>query len=166
VIYLGTGDGITYQDLARDPSVVTHESIHAMIDSYAGLGTEGESGAFNEGFADFFSALVLKNPRLGDSSYLKGPYRRTVENDWQAYRDFDEGVYRNGSIIAASLWDLRPALGDEKLARLAFRTLVRLGKGARFDDFAPAVMLASADLLTGEEQGLVAEKLRARGWRP
>lgn len=164
VIYLGTGDGVTYKDLTRDPSVVVHESIHAMIDTYAGLPSEGEGGSFNEGFADFFTALILKNPHMGNNSYMKGPYRRTLENDFKAYRDFADGTYKNGSVIAGTLWDMRAILSDEKLAQLAFRTLTRMGRGARFDDFASAVVHAGGGLLTAEEQLGVTEKLLARGW--
>lgn len=164
IIYLGSGDGVVYRDLARDPSVVTHESIHAVIDAYAGLPSEGEGGAFNEGFADFFTALILGNPRMGDNSYLQGPYRRTLENDFKAYRDFTGGVYRNGSVIAATLWDMRADLSDDKLAQLAFRTLVRLGRGARFEDFSPALAEASG-FLGPAGQGAVLRRLADRGWR-
>lgn len=165
VIYLGTGDGVSYKDLSRDPSVVTHESVHAMIDSYVGLPSQGEGGSFNEGFADFFTALMLKNPRMGDSSFLKGPYRRTLENDFKAFRDFNDGTYRNGSIIAGTLWDLRPVLSDERLAQLAFRTLVRLGAGARFEDFVPSLRQAALGFLSAEETALVEQKVRERGWK-
>lgn len=164
VIYLGTGDGITYQGLPRDPSVVIHESIHALIDAYSGLPSEGEGGSFNEGFADFFTALILKKPQMGDNSYLKGPYRRTLENDYKAYQDFTDGVYRNGSIIAATFWDLRGILSDERLAQLAFRTLIRLGSGGKFQDFIPALVHASTNFLSPEEQQKVLEKCAARGW--
>ena len=164
IIYLGTGDGEIYRDIPRDPSVVIHESMHALIDAYSGLPSEGEGGAFNEGFADFFTALVLKNPHMADSSYLKGPYRRTLTNDLKAYRDFSEGTYKSGSIIAGTFWDMRSFLDDQKLAKLAFHVLTRLGSGARFDEFAPSVTLAAAELLTAEEARNVEAALGARGW--
>jgi hypothetical protein len=164
-IYLGTGDNQTYKDLLRDPSVLIHESIHAVIDAYAGLPSEGEGGGFNEGFADLFTALILDNPRMGEASYLKGPYRRTLENSLKAYQDFTPGVYQNGSIVAGTFWDMKPLLGTELTAKLAFRTLVRLGKGARFDDFPAALAAGGADLLTPEQAAKVAGIARARGWR-
>jgi len=164
IIYLGTGDGITYQGLPRDPSVVIHEAMHALIDSYSGLPSEGEGGAFNEGFADFFTALLLQNPRMGDSSYLKGPYRRTLENNFRAYQDFTPGVYRNGSIVAATFWDFRGTIDDQRLAQLAFRTVNRLGAGGVFADFLPALAHASAGFLSPEEQAQIHAKAVARGW--
>ncbi|MEK9146130.1 MAG: hypothetical protein AAB339_11020, partial [Elusimicrobiota bacterium] len=42
------------------------------------------------------------------------------------------GVYNNGSIVGATFWDMKSMLGTELTAKLAFRTLVRLGKGAKF----------------------------------
>lgn len=163
-IYLGVGDGETYQDLIRDPSVLIHESIHALIDSYVGLPSEGEGGAFNEGFADLFTALILDNPHLGEASYLKGPYRRTLENQWKAYKDFAPGVYQNGTIVASTFWDMKPFLGTELTAKLAFRTLVRLGKGGQFRDFSSALTSAGEGLLSTEQKMEVVRIANARGW--
>lgn len=165
MIYLGTGDGVVYRDIPRDPSVVMHESVHAMVDTYAGLPSEGEGGALNEGFADFFAALILNNPRMGESSYLKAPYRRTLEHEKKAYVDFGPGVYQNGSIVAATLWDLRSILSDEVLGKLAFRAMVRLGSGGGFADFGPSILHASHGLLSEAEQSAVLEKILHRGWK-
>lgn len=164
-IYLGVGDGIVYRDLLRDPSVLVHEAMHVLIDAYAGLPAEGEGGSFNEGFADLFTALILDNPNMGEVSYLKAPYRRTMENNLRAYRDFTSGVYQNGSIVAATFWEMKAQLGVEKTAQLAFRTLVRLGKGARFDDFGPALSAAAASLLPEHQRNTVTQLARGRGWK-
>jgi Zn-dependent metalloprotease len=151
--------------MLRDPTVLIHESIHAVIDAYAGLPPDGEGGGFNEGFADLFTALILDNPRMGEASYLKGPYRRTLENPLKAYQDFVPGVYQNGSIVGGTFWDMKPLLGNELTAKLAFRTLVRLGKGAKFDDFPSALAGASQGLLADDQSRQVAEIARARGWK-
>lgn len=164
-IYLGTGDGQTYRDMIRDPSVLIHESIHAVIDAYAGLPSEGEGGSFNEGFADLFTGLILENPRMAEASYLKAPYRRTLENRLKAYQDFVPGVYQNGTIIGGTFWDMRGALGTELTAKLAFRTLVRLGPGAKFDDFPAALASAADGLLSPDQTRVVMVAARERGWR-
>lgn len=164
-IYLGTGDGVTYKDMIRDPSILVHESIHAVIDAYVGLPSEGEGGGFNEGFADLFTGLILENPRMGESSYQKGPFRRSLENDLLAYRDFAPGVYQNGSIVGGTFWDMKSYLGTELTAKLAFRTLVRLGKGAKFDDFTGAVSAAATGFLSEEQKAKVLGSVRKRGWR-
>jgi hypothetical protein len=163
-IYLGTGDGLTYRDMLKDPSILSHEAVHAIIDTYVGLPSQGEGGSLNEGFADLFAALMLDNPRFAEVSYLKGPYRRTLEHDLKAYQDFTSNIYRNGSIIAATFWDLKPILGSDRLAEFAFRTLTRLGSGAGFADLPSALMGASTGFLTAPEQTAVFEKVRARGW--
>lgn len=164
-IYLGTGDGVIYRDLLRDPSVLLHEAMHSLIDAYVGLPSDGEGGGFNEGFADLLTALILDNPRIGEVSYLKAPYRRTLENNLQAYRDFNSGVYQNGSIIAATFWDMKHLLGNEKTAQLAFRTLIRLGKGARFDDFVNAFTSAATSLLNEDQRSAVIQIVKNRGWK-
>jgi Zn-dependent metalloprotease len=164
-IYLGTGDGETYKDLILDPSVLIHESIHAVIDAYASLPSEGEGGGYNEGFADLFTALILDNPKMGEASYLKGPFRRTLENQLKAYSDFTPGVYQNGSILGGTFWDMKAILGNELTAKLAFRTLVRLGKGAKFDDFPSALADAGKGLITDDQARQVADIARARGWK-
>ncbi len=164
MIYLGTGDGVVYRDITRDPSIIIHESIHALIDAYSGLPSDGEGGSYNEGFADLFTALILKNPRMGESSYLGAPYRRTLENNLKAYKDFQAGVYQNGSIIAGTFWDMRKVLSDDKLATLAFKTLVRLGKGGKFADFVPALTNAGSSVLSSDEMEKVMEIVRERGW--
>lgn len=164
-IYLGSGDGITYRDLLRDPSVLVHEGMHALIDVYAGFPSDGEGGSFNEGFADLLTALILDNPRMGEVSYMKAPFRRTLENNLRAYRDFTAGVYQNGSIVAATFWDMRAQLGNEKTAQLAFRTLTRLGRGAKFDDFGGALSAAATGLLDEGQREFVLGAARNRGWK-
>lgn len=164
-VFLGSGDGITYRNLLKDPSVVIHETSHSFIDDLAGLPSQGDGGALNEGFADFFTACATDNPRIGEVSYIKGPYRRTLENDLKAYRDFSPGVYTNGSIVGATLWDLRKSLGIPKASRLALATLVRLGPGAKLDDFPKAMIHALEQTGTSDAQATMAI-LEARGWIP
>lgn len=164
-IFLGTGDGVIYQDMLKDPSVVIHECAHAFIEDLAGLPTQGEGGALNEGFADFFAASILDNPNVGEASYLQGPYRRTLNNDLKAFRDFSDGVYRNGTIVAATLWDIRKALGIEKAARIATHALARLGEGGKFDDFAQAVLSTVDTRPNPNDYQVVESILTERGWR-
>ena len=164
-IRLGTGDGVKYNNMAQDPSVVMHEVGHAFVDRYAGLPSDGEGGSLNEAFADYFAANILDNPRLGESSFLAGPYVRTLENNFTAPGDLNSGVYKASQVVSGSLWDLRLALGAEMTNQLAFRTLSRLGSGATLKDFAPSVMLAADSMnVSPEQKSKTVEILRARGW--
>jgi Zn-dependent metalloprotease len=165
IIYLGTGDGKTYQNILKDPSIVIHETAHAFIDFYAGLPSDGEGGGFNEGFADFFAGLILDTPNMGEVSYMLAPHKRSLKNSWKAYQDFTNGVYRNGGVIGGTLWDIKERIGSDRVAPLAFRTLVRLGSGAKFKDFVMALTNACGGYCTDSEMQHVQEALAARGWR-
>ncbi|QDK46724.1 hypothetical protein DOM22_16965 [Bdellovibrio sp. ZAP7] len=133
-IRLGAGDDQVYSGLAQDPSVVVHESVHAVVDSIAGLPFEGEGGSLNEGFADFFTAAQLNNPNMGEASYLKGPFRRSVVNTLSV-ADKNGGLYHDSGIISGVLWDLKEQFGLEKGIRLAALTLARLVPNSEFKDF-------------------------------
>jgi len=164
-IRIGSGDGETYKDIPKDPSVVIHELIHAYVDTYSGLDTQGEAGALNEAFADFFTACILDNPRMGESSYLKGPYRRNIENQLKAYVDFSSSMYNNSTVISGTFWELRKNLGTDKAANLAFRTMLRLGKQSAFADFTPAIINAGTALLTADELKILGQVLADRNWK-
>jgi Zn-dependent metalloprotease len=165
MIRLGAGDGDRYEKLAYDPSLVMHEVGHAIVARYAGLPPDGEGGSINEGFADFFAATLLENPRMGDLAFKKGPYVRTLENSARAPTDLGAGLYGASLVVSGTLWDLRQALGPDKGELLAFRALCRLGAGAKFSDFAPALESAAQALFkSGLETHSVAEVISARGW--
>ncbi len=67
--------------------------------------------------------------------------------------------------MAATFWDMRNALGNELTAKLAFRTLVRLGRGALLKDFPGALTEASRGLLNDAQLTQVKEAAINRGWR-
>jgi hypothetical protein len=161
-IRLGSGDGRTYRDLLKDPTVVMHETGHAVVDTVGGLPFEGEGGSLNEGFADFFAAAILNHPRLGELSYLQGPYRRSVENS-VGFKEKNGSVYHDSAIVSGTLWDLRQALGEESAYDLAVRTLARLGPSAQLHDVRAAVQ-ASWGHLSPVEIESIGKILDARGW--
>lgn len=139
-IRLGAGDDEVYSHLAQDPSVVVHESVHALVDSIAGLPFEGEGGSLNEGFADFFTAAQLNNPNMGEASYLKGPFRRSVVTAL-ALSDKNGGLYHDSGIVSGTLWDLKEQFGSQKGIRIAALTLARLVPGSDFKDFGQSLRL-------------------------
>lgn len=133
-IRLGAGDNETYKNISQDPSIVVHESVHALIDSLSGLPFDGEGGAINEGIADFVTALQLNTPHMAESSYLKGPYRRSVENSY-TLQDKNGGLYHDSGIISGLLWEIRQKIGPEKSRDLVVYLLNRLTPGSDFADF-------------------------------
>ncbi len=162
-IRLGGGDDVTYSDLMHDPSIVYHESFHAMIDHLAHLPFEGEGGSLNEAFADFFTCLLTERPYLGDASFLKGPYKRTL----QLSRRLDEkngGLYHDSQIFSGLLWELKEKISIEKARLVAVETLIRLNGLSQFRDFNDKIILAGNEVLNKDEQMILQQILRMRGF--
>jgi hypothetical protein len=124
-IRIGTGDGVTYSHLAQDPSVVIHESAHTVIEAVARLPFEGEGGSLNEGFADFFTAVQLENPLMGEQSYLKGPYKRNL-NTVIKLGEKTGGLYHDSQILSGLLWQFYQQIGEKNSLKIASRLLVEM----------------------------------------
>lgn len=127
-IHLGQGDEVGYKDVLKDPTIVMHETAHAFVEALAGL----PQGSLNEAFADFFTTSFLDHPLLGEVSYLKGPYTRSVDNQL-TFKDKKETVYGDSQIVSGALWEIRKQIGVEKAELLALKTLIRLGPDTEFD---------------------------------
>jgi len=163
MIHLGAGDGKTYKTIARDPSIVAHETSHAFIESITPLPTQGEGGSLNEAFADFFATTILSNPRLGEVAYVPGPYKRTLEVS-TSYSERNGGLYHDSQIVSGTLWSLRPILGPEKTFDLALKTLSRLSAQAELKDFPQAMQYALGQGFTEDEAAKINQLLKLRGW--
>ncbi len=163
-IRLGTGDGVSYNNVMKDPSIVIHETCHGLIDALARLplGT-GEGGSLNEGFADFFTTVYLNNPNLGEVAYLKGPYKRTVQNDLKV-SDKNGGLYHDSLILSGTFWEIRQKLGDQKTLNLAVKTLPRLGPNGNFDSLSTSVQYALVTGFMETDKIAVTDILKKRGW--
>ena len=161
-IRLGHGDDENYTMMASDPSIVYHESFHALVDGLAALPFEKEGGSLNEAFADFFTCVALNRPYLGESSYLKGPYKRSVLNA-KKLEEKTGGLYGDSLIISGLLWDIKEKLTAEKALDLATETLVQLNPSSEFKDFNMALLKASQKL-TAEDKAVVQNSLKQRGF--
>lgn len=162
-IRFGTGDGVTYHRIAQDPSIVIHEVGHVVVDTIARLSTQGEAGSLNEAFADFFSASYLNSPKMGSFSFLKGPYKRNLE-DLILRSEKTGGLYHDSQIVSGTLWELRTRLGKPKAEALAMKSLARLGGAGTLDDFLIAIEDASRELLDPKETIQLREVLKKRQW--
>ncbi|MCX7977941.1 MAG: hypothetical protein N2578_02955, partial [Bdellovibrionaceae bacterium] len=162
-IRLGSGDDVTYSKIPQDPSIVTHETAHALIDALARLPFEGEGGSLNEAFADFFTAVMLKNPNMGEVSYLKGPFRRTLNNS-KTVSQKNGGLYHDSGIVSGTLWDFYNTLGEKKSLDIAVRTLSRLTPRSDFDDFRNKLKDVCSSLLNAEDLESANKILSVRGW--
>lgn len=150
-IRLGSGDGVTYQHLSRDPTVVSHEVGHAIIHRLSGLPFEGDGGSINEGFADYFSAEITGESQMGTYSYLPGPYVRNIDNQMTYDQLREQGMYANSLLISGTLWDLHKQFGSSLASQIALHTLLQLGPYAQIHEFGTLLVDASSDLLTAEQ---------------
>ena len=133
-IRLGQGDDVFYSQLSRDPSIVYHESMHFLIDQVAGLPFQGEGGSINEGFADFYTAVALKKPTMGESSYLKGPYKRNIAIPVK-FSDRNGGLYHDSAIVSSMLWQIKELLGESIALEISREVLLRLSGNSDFAAF-------------------------------
>ncbi len=161
-IRFGRGDDVDYGMLASDPSIVYHESFHALVDGMARLPFEKEGGSLNEGFADFFTCVVLNRPFLGEAAYLKGPYKRTIQSDIRL-SDKTGGLYHDSQILSSLLWEIKEKLGKEKALKLATDTLSRLNPSSDFNHFNKQI-IEVIRLMPASDQEIVNLILAARGF--
>ncbi len=164
-INLGDGDNIVYKKIPLDPTIVSHEACHSLVQVLAGLPQGGEGGALNEAFADFISANFLEYPQMGGYSYLKAPYQRTLENDLNAVNDRNQGKYQNSLLVSGTLWQMRKILGKEKAGWLGLHTLAKLGPNSVLNDF-PRAVNETIDELTVDQatKEVLKTILVKRGW--
>ena len=161
-IRLGEGDGEIFSDITLDPSIIIHESLHAVIQAVAALPYTGEGGSLNEGFADFFTALILKNPKLGEVSYKKGTFKRTIDNE-MLRAEVSGGLYHDSGIVSGLLWSLSEKIGADKIKKLGWHILIRLDGNSTFNSF-KTEMLEGIETLESSDQVMAKAVLKSRGW--
>lgn len=161
-IRIGKGDDVTYSNIPQDASIIYHESFHALIDSVAHLSFEGENGSLNEAFADFFTCLMTDRPLLGESSYLKGPFKRNLTLGFK-YSEKTGGLYHDSLIVSSLLWELKEKLGSEKAKTLAIETLIQLNPASDLKTFSQK-LIESAKNLSADEQNIILQSVSNKGF--
>lgn len=162
-IRLGSGDDIVYSHIPRDPTIIIHESNHAIIDYLSRLPFDKEGGSINEGFADFLTTLQLNHPHLGEVSFLKGPFRRTVKNDLK-FSHRSGGLYGDSAIISGLFWNLKEVLGDEIVGKIAVHTLILLGPKSDFADLKEKIQFVVKNELKDKNLENAEKILKDREW--
>ncbi|MEQ1722899.1 MAG: hypothetical protein ABL930_06955 [Pseudobdellovibrio sp.] len=161
-IRIGKGDDVTYSNIPQDASIIFHESFHALIDSVAHLSFEGENGSLNEAFADFFTCLMTDRPLLGESSYLKGPFKRNLTQGFK-YSEKTGGLYHDSLIVSSLLWELKEKLGNEKVKTLAIETLIQLNPASDLKSFSQKLIDVSKSLIS-DDQNTVLQAVSNKGF--
>lgn len=163
-IRFGRGDDVTYTSLTADPSIVYHETFHAMIDAIAHLPFEKQGGSLNEAFADFFTCVALDRPYLAENSYLKGPFKRSLKVDYKL-SDKNGGLYHDSQIVSGFLWDVRTEFGKSLSLKIALEILLRLHPMSDFEEFNLAAIASSKSILNPDQMLVFGDLLKKRGFR-
>lgn len=122
-IYL-FGAGGRYESTAVLSDVIYHEYTHSVVGHVytTDLPYRGESGALNEGWADYFACTVNNNSLVGEGFYVSsGSALRNINNTNRYPEDIINEVHYDSQIISGAMWDLRELLGAELADELVLR---------------------------------------------
>ncbi len=160
------GDGNRLNDLSKEESVCWHEYSHATLQTIVSLNYSAESGAINEGQADYFACSLSNDPKLGEWAVQKmgKPYLRHMENSLHYPEDIEGEVHADGEIWGATIWDLRKALGAAVSDILIHKSFFYLKAGSpKFIDGYNAILTADKNLNSGKNAEKITEVFKARG---
>ncbi|HNW11709.1 MAG TPA: M36 family metallopeptidase, partial [Candidatus Rifleibacterium sp.] len=150
---LAFGDGSRFNCLAREESVAYHEYSHAVLNSITYLAYSAESGAINEGQADYFACSLSNDSMLGEyvCAKMNKPFLRNVENDLHYPEDIEGEVHADGKIWGAVLWDIRKAIGAADADTLIYKSHYYLnGSRPKFIDAYNALVTADKNVFEGK----------------
>lgn len=154
--YAAFGDAVPY---AGALDIVSHEITHGVVEKTAGLVYSYQSGALNEGFADFFGAMVDPDWEIGEDlpggalRDLSNPARFDNPADMTGFQDVsirtdNGGVHLNMTIPAHAGYLVADVIGREKTAKIWYSILVNkyISPRAVFTDLRLAALQAATDL--------------------
>ncbi|MFN7130996.1 MAG: hypothetical protein ACK4N5_02870 [Myxococcales bacterium] len=159
----------TEADFGYDGDVVYHELTHGVIYTTANFqgialdqhGALNEGGAMHEGFADYFSAAITNDPKVGEYVGTRVPTNpnappaegalRDLENDFKCPDLLVGEVHVDSEHFSAALWASRKKLGGttaaSKFDEAVIDAMFSLSPQATFRDAATAVANAAATAL-------------------
>lgn len=163
-VRIGSGDDITFANMAWDPSIVIHETMHAVIDSLTRLPLgKGDGGSLHEGLADILTAIQLNSPRMGEQASKTAPFQRTLENQMK-FTEKTGALYHDSLIFSGMLWEIKQKIDEKVAEEITIHLLERLAPNSTFTD----VKTHLADWLSirtlDERTVQVKEILRHREW--
>jgi len=113
----GEGDGTTCRNLAHFADNIYHEFAHAVTHNIYPddlLPDEGQTGAMDEAWSDYFACTITNDPMIGEGGMIIGsPWWRNMDNNLSVPDDLEVDVYSDARIIGAGLWSLRVLLGKD-----------------------------------------------------
>lgn len=162
---IALGDGTKLNNLAREESVSMHEYVHAVTHKMCNL-RNGEAGAMNEAFSDYFPCSITDDPDIGEWAMAKlgKPYMRRLENTSRYPEDIVNEVHRDSPIYSGSLWDLRKAVGAKTADALAHYSRKYMPpSNAKFVDGLKATLAADRAHFAGRNEKAILDAFRAHG---
>jgi hypothetical protein len=143
-LYFGRGNQA--DNFAHYADVIYHEYAHsvtAVVYSGFRLPYEGESGALNEGWSDYFACSYTDEPLIGEGGLIGNGHLRNLDNGLVYPRDIRGEVHDDGRIIAAAMWHTREQL-DHHYADSLFH-FARYLHGNDFREYFQDVLLTDDD---------------------
>jgi len=124
IYFSGAGGGCESASLFSD--IIYHEYTHNVIDhmytTHAPLlPYRVESGALNEGLADYFASSINGNPCIAEG--LDRDCVRYLNNTYRFPEDVAGETHQDGRIVSGSLWDLREMVGFDISDSLVINSL-------------------------------------------
>ncbi len=163
------GAGNKLNNLAREAAVAYHEFAHATLATIVRLAYSKESGAINEGQADYFGCSITDDPIIGEwvCQKISRPHLRNLEDDLKYPKDIKGEVHADGRIWGTTLWDIRKAIGKKDADLLIYKSLFYLKPGSpTFMDGFNALISADKDNFNGKYAKRLSAIFTERGITP
>ena len=161
------GDSYRLNNILHEAAVSYHELAHANLYSIMVLNYEGESGAIDEGQADYFACSMTEDPVICEWFCAKMPnHIRNLENHLTYPRGMCGDVHFDGRIWGGTLWDIRKAIGKKDADFLIYKSLFYLKPDATFMDGFNALIASDKNNFKGKYAKTLTAIFANRGITP
>ena len=139
-IYFGKNGTENY---ALMSDIIYHEYTHGVVDHVytTELPYEGQTGAMDEAWADYFACTINNNPVMTEG--MSEEHRRYLNNTFRYPDDWVGEVHDDSCILSGAMWDLRTMLGSNLADSLIIRAMKI--EPHSFTGFAEAVLTVDDD---------------------